>query len=210
MMRSYEADEFKRKMTYELLKKLFPPYKLNTIEEYVDLFLQYYGVKYEKFLENFCFLVTRQGFRVTSCQMREIIWDRLLNENYKNFKLKGSNEIDKMTGLEFEVFLARFFRDCGYLVTKTPRSHDKGTDLIIQLYGRKAVVQAKRHKQTIGISAIQEAAHTAKDYHSANKALVIISSKFSKSAIECAERVNVELWDRERLMQNLKMSNFLF
>ena len=71
------------------------------------------------------------------------------------------------------------------------------------------MIQVKRRKQTIGISAIQEA-HTAKDYHRANKALVIISSKFSKSAIECAERVNVELWDRERLMQNLKMSNFLF
>jgi len=89
----------------------------------------------------------------------------------------------------------------------TPKSHDKGTDLIIQLYGKKTVVQAKRRKQTIGIRAIQEA-YAAMGYYRTDKAMVIISSKFSKPAKEFAERLHVDLWNRQRLMQELNYFSF--
>ena len=112
-----------------------------------------------------------------------------------------------MTGVEFEVFLARFFERCGCLVEITPKSHDKGTDLIIQLHGVRTVVQAKRRKKAIGIRAIQEV-HAARRYYTADKALVVISSKFSTSAKDAAEKLDVELWNRQRLMQELRRHNF--
>jgi len=69
------------------------------------------------------------------------------------------------------------------------------------------VVQAKRRKQTIGIGAVQEA-YTAMGYYGTNKAMVIISSKFSSTAKDVAERLDVELWNRQRLMQELNNHSF--
>ena len=208
MMRSCQKkDEIQQKNDLELFKKAFPSDKLDTIEDYVDLFLGYRGTKYRRYLIDFCLLCKNRGFSHSSCQIRELIVDRLLKGDYKSFKLKGQHEIDKMTGFEFEVFVARFFDRCGCLVEITPKSHDKGADLIIQQPGIKTVAQAKRRKKNIGIRAIQEA-FAAKKYYEADKALVVISSKFTASAKDLAEKLDVVLWDRQRLMQELRRHNF--
>jgi len=207
MMRQYQKSEYQIRENSELLKKAFPPDKLDTVEDYVDLFLGYRGTKYEKYFLEFGLLLRDRGFSDGSCQIRELIVDRLLKGDYKSFKLKKQHEIDKMTGFEFQVFLARFFDRCGCQVEMMPKSHDKGADLIIQQPGVKTVVQAKRRKKSIGIRAIQEA-YGAKGYYKADKALVIISSKFSAPAKDMAEKNDVELWNRQRLMKELRRYNF--
>jgi HJR/Mrr/RecB family endonuclease len=100
-------------------------------------------VKYRDYFLEFGLLLRDRGFSHGSCQIEEPILDRLLKGDYKSFKLKSQHEIDKMTGVEFEIFLARFFHRCGYNVERTPVSYDIGADLIIHLYGIKTVVQAK-------------------------------------------------------------------
>ena len=207
MMRQYQKSEHQIRENLELLKKAFPADRLNTLEDYVDLFLRLSGVGYHVYFLEFGLLLKDRGFSGSSCQVRELIEDRLRKGKYKSFKLKGQHEIDKMTGVEFEVFLARFFERCGCLVEITPKSHDKGTDLIIKLRGVRTVVQAKRSKKTIGIGAVQEA-YTAMGYRGTDKAMVIISSTFSTPAKDVADKVNVELWDRRRLMQELERYNF--
>ena len=208
MMRSCQKkDEIQQKNDLELFKKAFPADKLDTIEDYVDLFLGYRGTKYRRYLIEFGLLLRDRGFSDSSCQVQELITDRLLKGDYKSFKLKRQHEIDKMTGFEFEVFLARFFDRCGCQVEIMPESHDKGADLIIQQPGIRTVVQAKRRKKNIGIHAIQEV-FAAKKYYEADNALVVISSKFTASAKDSAERFDVALWDRQRLMQELRRHNF--
>lgn len=207
MMRQYQKSERQIREDLELLKKAFPPDKLDTIEDYVDLFLGYRGAKYEKYFIGFGLLCKSRGFSHGSCQIRELISDRLLKGDYKSFKLKKQHEIDKMTGFEFQVFLARFFDRCGCQVEMMPKSHDKGADLIIQQHGVKTVVQAKRRKKAIGTRAIQEAC-AAKAYYSADRALVVISGKFSAPAKDMAEKIDVVLWNRQRLMQELRRHNF--
>ena len=207
MMRPYQKSESQIRDDLELLKKAFPPDNLETIEDYVDLLFRYRGAKYRGYLLEFGLLLKDRGFSGSSCQVRELIEDRFRKGNYKSFKLKNQHEIDKMTGVEFEVFLARFFHRCNCQVELMPKSHDKGADLIVQLYGRKTVVQAKRRKQTIGIKAVQEA-YSAMGYYRTDKAMVIISSKFSAPAKDMAERLYVELWNRQRLMQELNNYNF--
>jgi len=208
MRTQYQGMGYKSNNHLALLKKAFPSDKLDTIEDYVDLFLRIRGAKFQKYFIDFCLLCRSRGFNYNSCQIRELILDRLLYGDYKIFKLKKINEIDEMTGEEFEVFLARFFFNrCGYLVDLTKRSHDKGSDLIVQINGIRTVIQAKRRKQHIGIKAVQEV-YAAMGYHGTDKAMVVISSRFSKPAKKFAERLNVELWDRQFLMQQLKAYNF--
>ena len=111
MMRSYQKDESQIREDLELLKKAFPADRLSTIEDYVDLFLILRGVGYRDYSLEFGLLLKDRGFSDSSCQVRELTEDRLLKGNYKSFKLKSQHEIDKMTGVEFEVFLASFLKD---------------------------------------------------------------------------------------------------
>jgi hypothetical protein len=208
MKNSYSMNTKEEKRVINKLNKLLPQEVLFTIEDHIDLYLINYGANYRKYLLFFCLLLKDRGFIFTSCQIEDKIFDRLSRKNFNHFNLKGCYEIDDMSGDEFEVFLARFFKRCGFWVKRTPRSYDKGTDLIIH-GDRSIVVQAKRWKKTVGIKAIQEV-FTAREYHKADKAIVITSSKFSKSAIDCAIKLGVELWDRIRLFEELRRYNFKF
>ena len=111
--------------------------------------------------------------------------------------------IDLMTGNEFEDFLVQLFKTCGYIVTKTEPGHDYGADLILEISGERTVVQAKRQKRSIGLKAVQEVT-AAKRYYKANRTLVVINGTFTRNAKELAKSNRVELWDRKRLMQEIK------
>jgi len=113
-----------------------------------------------------------------------------------------------MTGKEFEEFLVQFFETCGCIVTKTKPGHDYGADLILERFGERTVVQAKRQKQSIGLKAVQEVT-AARKYYQAHKTLVVINGAFTKGAKELAKSNRVELWNRIRLMQEIKRNNFV-
>jgi len=106
--------------------------------------------------------------------------------------------IDLMTGREFEEFLKSFFEQSGYRVVMTDYN-DQGADLVIEQYGERTVVQAKRRKGNIGNSAIQEV-FAAKRYYDATNALVVTVSDFTKPAKKLAEKLKIEIWDRQRLL----------
>ena len=109
------------------------------------------------------------------------------------------NTIDTLNGIEFEDFLQTVFICYGYLVEKTKKSHDYGADLIVKNKDKKIAVQCKLYyKHTVGNSAIQEVA-TAKDFYNTDEAIVITNSKFSKPAINLAEKIGVKLLDRNDL-----------
>ena len=63
-------------------------------------------------------------------------------------KLFNSNiaEIDKMTGIDFEMFCKVLFEKKGYSVKTTKTSGDYGIDLILYKNGIKSVGQCKRYK----------------------------------------------------------------
>jgi restriction system protein len=64
----------------------------------------------------------------------------------------------------------------------------------------KIAVQAKRWSRKIGNKAIQEI-FTAKTFYNCNRAWVITNNFFTKPAIDLAKSCNVELYDRNGLIQ---------
>ena len=64
------------------------------------------------------------------------------------------------------------------------------------------MIQSKRWNKTVRVDAIQEA-HAAKDIYDAERAMVITSSFFSDDAIKMADKLYVELWNRNRLIQEI-------
>jgi Restriction endonuclease/Topoisomerase DNA binding C4 zinc finger len=119
----------------------------------------------------------------------------------KQLEKSGMREIDRMEGLQFEVFLKVLFKKLGYKAHVTVGSGDYGADLVLQ--GKnKIVLQAKRYgyKNTVGIKAVQEI-FAAQTYYKANESWVVTNSTFTRQAKELAKACNVKLVDRYELAE---------
>ena len=110
----------------------------------------------------------------------------------------GFPQIDAMTGVRFEEWLANFFRARGYAVRLTPRTGDYGVDLEMRRDGEFTVVQAKCWKGNVGLKAVQEV-FSGKALYKADAALVVTNSYFTYEARRLAKSTGVALWDRARL-----------
>ena len=108
------------------------------------------------------------------------------------------NPIDEMDGIEFEKYLAKYFEKQGFDVELTQAGHDFGADLIITRDGVKTAVQAKRYSENVSLSAVQEV-FAAAAYYDCDTSLVITNSHYTSSAKKLAEKIGVELWDRDML-----------
>lgn len=112
--------------------------------------------------------------------------------------------VDEMDGIEFEHFLARHFESQGFTVEVTKAGHDFGADLVIERDGVKTAVQAKRYDTNISISAVQEV-FAAAAYYDCDSSMVITNSYYTSSAKKLAEKIGVELWDRDVLFETFRI-----
>lgn len=131
-----------------------------------------------------------------------IIAIRLFQRKRKKEMLlnSGIDIIDRMSGFDFEKLVLVHFEKLGYKGEVTRATNDYGADLILQKDGEKIVVQAKRWRDKVGIKAIQEVVG-AINYYKANKGMVITNSYFTPNAKELAVSNNIDLWDRNVLVE---------
>lgn len=108
-------------------------------------------------------------------------------------------KIATMHGEQFEELIMYLYELQGYNVVKTPKTGDFGVDLVAEKLGVKMAIQCKRQMSAVSISAVQEV-YTGKNMYSTENAIVITSSRFTKSAIAIADRCNVSLIDGDRVM----------
>lgn len=114
------------------------------------------------------------------------------------FSKAGMAEIDRMTGIEFELYLADLFRRLGYQVKHIGGAGDQGADLLLSRAEERVAVQAKRWSKPVDNSAVQQV-HSAKSYYDCHKAMVVSNQEFKESAVELARSIQVELWGRSKL-----------
>ena len=128
-----------------------------------------------------------------------------LKQHRYNSKLRriGLDESDIMRGEEFEEWVAAKLTQLGYNCERTPISGDFGADLILRKRGHRYIVQIKRWNNRVTVKAVQEIV-AAKKYYNADNAIVITNNYFTKSAQILAERNDVELWDRDTLMEKFR------
>jgi hypothetical protein len=117
-------------------------------------------------------------------------------------------DVDKMSGHEFEHYLAPVFRSQGYHVEVTNPSGDFGGDLLLRKRKEKSVVQAKRYGQDkkVGVDAINEVVGAA-GYYNATKKIVITNRYFTDAAKISAKRNAVTLLDRDDLIRMINQYN---
>lgn len=107
-------------------------------------------------------------------------------------------ELDKLSGVEFEEFLAGLFRAQGYAAELTPTSGDYGADLILSKDGQRIAVQAKRHIGSVGVGAVQEAL-SGQAYYQCQTAWVITTGAFTANALELAQKSGVKMIGRSEI-----------
>lgn len=119
----------------------------------------------------------------------------------------GLIPIKKMNWMQSTLFLGWLFEQFGYKVPWRPKSHDQGGDILLERFGEKIVIQLKHRKENTGTSALKDALY-AKKMHDATRARVIsFSSPFTKDALKEAKKADIELWDLEWVIAEMRKHN---
>lgn len=118
--------------------------------------------------------------------------------------------IDCLNGREFEFWCASLLERIGYTnIQVTPTSGDQGADIVAMCNGLRYAIQCKCYSGSLGNKPIQEVA-SARTIYQCNGAIVMTNSHFTKGGIEAAQANNVQLIDREGLIDQMSFANELF
>jgi restriction system protein len=120
---------------------------------------------------------------------------------HKNEKIRraGMDEIDLMSGIEFEKYLQLLLRDKGYTNVRLTQSYDLGIDIIAEKDGDIWGIQAKRYKGSVGLDSVRQVV-TALRHYKCTRAMVITNSYFTKNAQTIAGSIDCLLIDRAALI----------
>jgi hypothetical protein len=99
-----------------------------------------------------------------------------------------------LRGVMFEDFLQEVLVANGYTVERTPKSGDRGVDLIALKGNVRIAVQAKGYAGNVGNDAIQQA-YTGMAIYRCHRCVVITNSEFTRQAREDAAHVGCQLID---------------
>ncbi len=145
--------------------------------------------------------------RIKEKEMTKLIHEMIFRIKFKNLLSQISiSNIDSLSGIEFEEFVANYFRYMGYSTVTTPKTGDNGLDIIASKRGVSLGIQAKLYyNHNISNSAVQEA-FSGKSYYKCDYSMVITNWKFSKPAVGLAEELGVILLDRTDISRLLKLN----
>lgn len=173
----------------------------------VSLFT-YFLIKHNKFNE----YVKKLNYIECYSIILPLILNSIENKKIREFesklsKAKGKisysiDDVDLMTGYEFESLVAKLFSKMGYNTTVTKASGDQGIDVIAEKNGKKIGIQAKCYSSKVSNSAIQEVV-AGVNYYNCDKGVVVSNNYYTNSAIELAQSNNIILWDREMLSRKI-------
>lgn len=104
----------------------------------------------------------------------------------------------KMSGTEFEDYVARIARSCGVPVIMTSITGDWGVDLIVGHRPQRLAIQCKRQGRPVGAGAVQEVVAGA-PMQECTTTMVVTNHEFTPAARKLAELHGCELVGRDEL-----------
>jgi restriction system protein len=100
-----------------------------------------------------------------------------------------------ITGHEYEYECARYLESKGFInIEVTKGSGDQGIDVIAVKDGKRYGIQCKHYSNSVPNKAVQEA-YAGAEFYGCDVAAVMTNSTYTKSAIELAQSIGVELWN---------------
>ena len=112
----------------------------------------------------------------------------------------------ELSPTEFEGLITNLFGAMGLDTRQTRPSRDGGVDCVAfdprPIFGGKVVIQAKRYKNTVGVSAVRDLFGTVQN-EGASKGILVTTSGYGKAAFEFARGKPLELLDGGNLLHLL-------
>lgn len=109
----------------------------------------------------------------------------------------------ELTPFEFENLITNLFQKMGLETRQTQSSRDGGVDCVAfdprPIFGGKVIIQAKRYKHTVGVSAVRDLFGTLQN-EGASKGILVTTSGYGKAAYEFADGKPLELLDGSNLL----------
>ena len=113
----------------------------------------------------------------------------------------------KLSPNEFEALVQNLFASMGLDTKQTRASRDGGVDAIAfdprPIIGGKIVIQAKRYKNVVGVSAVRDLFGTLQN-EGGSKGILVTTSGYGKASFEFAKNKPLELIDGSGLLFLLK------
>ena len=112
--------------------------------------------------------------------------------------LESRPNLMELNPFEFENLVSNLFQKMGLDTKQTRSSKDGGVDAVAfdarPIVGGKVVIQAKRYKTTVGVSAVRDLYGTMLN-EGANKGILVTTSGYGPDAFEFAKDKPIELID---------------
>lgn len=113
----------------------------------------------------------------------------------------------ELTPTEFESLIQNLFTKMGLETRQTRASRDGGVDCVAwdtrPIFGGKVVIQAKRYKNTVGVSAVRDLYGTLQN-EGASKGILVTTSGYGQASFDFANNKPIELIDGANLLYLLK------
>jgi restriction system protein len=117
--------------------------------------------------------------------------------------LESRPNLRDLNPFEFENLVSNLFQQLGLESKLTRSSRDGGVDAVAfdirPVIGGKVVIQAKRYKNTVGVSAVRDLYGTMMN-EGANKGILVTTSGFGPDAYEFSKDKPIELIDGGKLL----------
>ncbi len=133
-----------------------------------------------------------------------VFLDSILNEYQKNNPVKYQEDVSGFSGVEYEVYCMDLLKRYGWEAMLTKGGGDFGADIIAKKDNIKAVIQCKRQKSRIGISAVKDI-FVANAYYKGTIPIVCSNMDYSKPSRDLAQAIDVQLIHHSQLNEIEKL-----
>jgi restriction system protein len=132
---------------------------------------------------------------------------RFIQEQEVLSTLDNRQNLMELSPAEFESLITNLFQKMGLYTKLTQASRDGGVDCVAfdlrPILGGKVVMQAKRYKNTVGVSSVRDLFGTM-HYEGASKGILVTTSGYGKAAYDFANGKPIELLTGSNLLYLLK------
>jgi restriction system protein len=139
----------------------------------------------------------------------DMVDKRFVEESDILTDLESRPNLMELTPFEFENLVNNLFDRIGFDAKSTQASRDGGVDVVAfdprPILGGKVVIQAKRYKNVVGVSAVRDLYGTMIN-EGANKGILVATSHYGKDAYEFAKDKPIELIDGGGLLYLLEQN----
>lgn len=146
--------------------------------------------------------------------MIRIVTDEMLIREARTFQnyvkdrgliIPDLKNIDQLNnGFEFEKYVANLLAEIEFIDIIRLNNFDKnGADILASKNNIRYAFKCKYYSKQVGVSALKEVLKGTV-YHYARVPVVVTNYEFNKNAKEYAEKYNIQLWDRYKIIKLLE------